>query len=83
MHKPKDSKYFATEADDDETWIWAGFVTPGKHEITVNDPLTGVFKETIFVDPRTKDLEISRIQEFSEISNYAKTDVFTNWTADT
>lgn len=56
VNQPVDSKYYSTEAEDDETWIWAGFVKAGKYSLKLTDPMLGNVEETIFVGTRSADL---------------------------
>lgn len=37
---PEQSSYFSREMEDDQTFIWAGFVKPGKHTVVISDPLS-------------------------------------------
>ena len=60
VDRPIEAKYFSREQEDDETFIWAGFVKPGAHSFVVEDPLVPVgtlpYQKSILVGPRKSDL---------------------------
>jgi hypothetical protein len=49
--------------DDEEIYMYAGFVRPGKHTIIIYDPVNGHFyrKHNIFIRPRDKDTKIQNV----------------------
>ena len=60
VDRPVEAKYFSREQEDDETFIWAGFVKPGAHNFIIEDPLvpigTPCYQKSILVGPRKSDL---------------------------
>ena len=39
VDQPINAKYYSREQEDDETYLWAGFVKPGTHSFIVEDPV--------------------------------------------
>ena len=39
IDQPSNAKYFSREQEDDETYVWAGFVKPGRHNFVIEDPV--------------------------------------------
>ena len=40
VDRPSEAKYFSRELEDDTTFVWAGFVKPGRHSFLVRDPIS-------------------------------------------
>lgn len=61
VNKPsEDSKFlYQNESLDDECYVWAGFVPPGSHQVTITDPINGTFQDKFFIGNRQKDLILS------------------------
>ena len=62
VDQPLGAKYFSRELEDDDTFVWAGFVKPGRHSFIINDPISPNYYEQppyskqFLVGPRKKDL---------------------------
>ena len=56
IDQPIGAKYYSREQEDDETFVWAGYVKPGCHTFVVDDPIMPrghpIYKRTFLVGPR-------------------------------
>ena len=95
VDRPIEAKYFSREQEDDETFVWAGFVKPGAHSFVVEDPLVPVgtlpYQKSILVGPRKSDLaecvtltpqDQWQIRN-SKLSGLDSASLFSNWKRDT
>ena len=61
VNRPTEAKYFSREQEDDETFVWAGYVKPGSHNFVIDDPLlpksTEPYQKSILVGPRKAELQ--------------------------
>ena len=39
VDQPVSAKYYSRELEDDETFVWAGYVKPGCHSFLIDDPI--------------------------------------------
>ena len=57
---PTEAKYYSRELEDDTTFVWAGFVKPGRHSFVVKDPISlkgqKPYTKSIIVGPRVQEL---------------------------
>lgn len=60
VDKPSDQRFYSNEAEDDELWVWAGFVPPGAYTFQVNDILNGQLQQTFLVGPRMNEVQFNK-----------------------
>lgn len=42
VDEPTGSRQYSNEMQDDECWVWSGFLPQGAHKFVINDPLNDV-----------------------------------------
>ena len=83
INRPTGQLSYANEAQDDEVWLWSGFMPSGAYTFTVDDPINPKQTTSVFVGSRTQDLTPNQFSLAEEGSSDAHNNVFANWQVDT
>lgn len=82
IDRPTDQRYYSNESEDDELWVWAGFLPPGAFTFQVDDPLNGTFHQTVLVSPRLTDLNYNKFVPMTGDDQESGSSAFQNFVHD-
>jgi hypothetical protein len=57
VDKPVTQRFYSNESQDDEVWVWSGFMPPGAHKCVIHDPINTSVVKNVAVGPRKEGLE--------------------------